>query len=396
MPACPVLLTALAALCLAGALATGGYVVALGCRLRFLRDEAPAAGDRLPALTVVLAARDEEARIEHAVRSLLGQDYPGLRIVAVDDRSTDGTGAILDRLAAENPRLEVVHLAALPPGWLGKTHALEVGASRAAGEYLLFTDGDIVFEPLALRRAVARAARERLGHLAVVPEIHARGALLRATVAAFSFYFALAIPPWRVRSRRRPEAIGIGAFNLVRADAYRAAGGHAAFPLRPDDDLALARALKRQGVRAEVLSGRGELAVEWYPTLSALVDGLQKNIFSGFDFQAGRALAAAAAMLAGHVLPFVAPFATPSPARGLFAAAALLLALQVGLAARGVGLPARAGLLFPLASLVWTLIVVRGTLVPLARGEIEWRGTRYPLAELRRAREGRPGGGTEG
>ena len=396
MPPLPFVLTLLAAACLAGALATGAYFAVLARRLLYLRDEAPAAGDALPALTVVLAARDEEGAIEHAVRSLLAQDYPSLAIVAVDDRSTDRTGAILDRLAAEDPRLGVVHLTELPAGWLGKTHALRAGASRAAGEFLLFTDGDVVFERRALRRAVARAERERLDHLAVVPEIHARGALLRASVAAFSFYFALAIPPWRVRNPRRPEAIGIGAFNLVRARAYKEAGGHAAFPLRPDDDLALARALKRAGARSEVLSGLGELAVEWYPSLAALVNGLQKNIFSGFEFRAGRALFAAAAMLVGHLLPFAAPFVTPSPARWLFAAAACLLALQVGLAARGAGLPWRSGLLFPLASLVWAVIVVRGTIVPLARGEIEWRGTTYPLEELRRAREGKPGAAPNG
>ena len=386
MPPVPALPTVLAALALAGALATLVYIAALALRLRFLRDEEPAAGDRLPALTVVLAARDEEQAIAHAVRSLLAQDYPALSLVAVDDRSTDRTGAILDGLAAGDPRLRVVHLTELPPGWLGKTHALGVGASHAPGEWLLFTDGDIVFEPQALRRAVARVERAQLDHLAVVPEIHARGVLLRATVAAFAFYFALAIPPWRVRSRRRPDAIGIGAFNLVRTAAYRAAGGHAAFPLRPDDDLALARALKRAGARAEVLSGRGELAVEWYPGLRALVNGLQKNIFSGFDFRAGRALGSVAAILAGHVLPFAAPFVTPSPARWIFAAAALLLVLQVGLAGRGAGLPWRTGLLFPLAALAWAFIVVRGTVVPLARGEIEWRGTRYPLRELRRDR----------
>jgi len=388
MPALTTLLTALATVCLAGALATGAFFVVLGRRLLYLRDEAPAAGDRLPALTVVLAARDEEEAIEHAVRSLLTQDYPVLGIVAVDDRSTDRTGAILDRLAVEDPRLSVVHLRELPAGWLGKTHALWVGASRAPGEFLLFTDGDVVFGRQALRRAVARAERERLDLLAVVPEVRARGALLRASVAAFSFYFALAIPPWRVRDPRRPEAIGIGAFNLARARAYRKAGGHAAFPLRPDDDLALARALKRTGARTEVVSGLGELAVEWYPSLSALVNGLQKNIFSGFEFRAGRALLAAAAMLTGHVLPFAAPFVTPAPARWLFAATAALLALQVGLAARGAGLPWRSGLLFPVAALVWVGIVVRGTIVPLARGEIEWRGTRYRLEELRRSREG--------
>ncbi len=391
MPAFVTLLALFASACLAGAIVSGAALLVVARGLRFLRDIPPAMGDRLPAVSIVIAARDEAAGVEHTVRSLLAQDYPQLSIVAVNDRSTDGTDAILDRLAATDPRLTAVHLAELPPGWLGKNRAHSVGAARAEGEFLLFTDGDVLFAPDALRRAIGLALHERLDLLAAAPEIHARGALLRAVVAAFTFYFALAIPPWRVRDPRRREAIGIGAFNLVRADTYRAAGGHAAFAMRPDDDLALARALKRAGARSAVLSGIGVVAVEWYPGVRALVDGLQKNIFSGFDFSASRALAAVAAILSGNVLPFVAPFVTPSPARWIFAAAAALLVIQVGAAARGAGLPWRSGLLFPAAALVWAWIVLRGTIVPLARGEIEWRGTRYPLEELRRAGEGTPG-----
>ena len=175
------------------------------------------------------------------------------------------------------------------------------------------------------------------------------------------------------------EESAIGYCVRVECALVRALAAHGVGPaLSPAEEAALdalEAAITPDEVYAEELKTQHNVR--------ALVNGLQKNIFSGFDFRAGRALASAGAMLAAHVLPFAAPFVTPSPARWLFAAAALLLALQVGLAGRSAGLPFRSGPLFPVAALVWAWIVVRGTIVPLARGEIEWRGTRYRLAELR-------------
>src|SRR5262245_16111737 len=98
--------------------------------------------DQWPAVSLIAPARNEERHIEAAVRSLVKIDYPNLEITIVNDRSTDGTATILDRLAAEFPQLNVVHLTELPAGWLGKNHALHLGASRSHGEWLLFTDAD--------------------------------------------------------------------------------------------------------------------------------------------------------------------------------------------------------------------------------------------------------------
>src|SRR5262245_58393739 len=110
-----------------------------------------------PTVSLIAPARNEERHIEQAVRSLVPIDYPGLEITIVNDRSTDRTGEILSRLATEFPQLNVVHLEELPAGWLGKNHALQLGADRSQGEWLLFTDADVIFEPTALRRAIAYA-----------------------------------------------------------------------------------------------------------------------------------------------------------------------------------------------------------------------------------------------
>jgi hypothetical protein len=119
--------------------------IAVGVRsIRFLRDiPLPGIADRLPRLSVVIAARDEAAAVEQALSSVLLQQYPDFEVVVVDDRSTDGTGAILDRMAEREPRLRVVHVDAVPAGWLGKNHALHLGAQGATGELILFTDADV-------------------------------------------------------------------------------------------------------------------------------------------------------------------------------------------------------------------------------------------------------------
>src|SRR3990172_3352927 len=161
---------------------------------RFLRDgmideRAASMADleMWPKVSVVVPARDEAERIEEALRSLARMDYPNLEVIAVDDRSGDGTGAIMDRIAAEEPRVEVLHVTALPKGWVGKCHAMDVGARRATGEILLFTDGDVVFAPDILRLAVRYLDGRRLDHLALMPGMIPGG----YWEDAFKIYFAM-------------------------------------------------------------------------------------------------------------------------------------------------------------------------------------------------------------
>src|SRR5437762_12803621 len=118
-----------------------------------------------PRVSLIAPARNEERHIEAAVRSLTRLDYSNLEVTIINDRSTDRTGQILDSLASEFPQLNVVHLTELPPGWLGKNYAMQLGADRSGGEWLLFTDADIVYEPTALRRAMLYADYYGIDHL---------------------------------------------------------------------------------------------------------------------------------------------------------------------------------------------------------------------------------------
>ena len=131
---------------------------------------------RLPTVSVVIPARNEERNLKQALESVLALDYPDLEIIVVNDRSTDRTGAILEKLAKQDPRLTVLPIERLPSGWLGKPHALHRGAQQAQGEFILFPDADIVFQPFALKKAMAYVQANRFDHVTVIPgRKHARG-----------------------------------------------------------------------------------------------------------------------------------------------------------------------------------------------------------------------------
>jgi len=346
-------------------------------RLVFLKDIAPAQTG--PSLSIVVAARNEARGIEAAVTSLLRLDYPGLEIVVVNDRSTDDTGAILERLSKARA-ITLVTISDLTDGWLGKNHALHIGAAKATGDLLLFTDADIVFEATTLRRAVALLEEQKLDHLAAIPDIDVPGVVLRSFIAAFAVFFSMYARPWKVRDPRSAAHIGVGAFNLVRASAYRAIGGHSSIAMRPDDDIKLGKIIKQRGFRQDVAIGQDLITVEWYASVPELVDGLMKNAFAGVDYSLWKVVAASAGLLLIDVWPFVALFVTTGTTRILNAISVLLVVLIFSTVNR-----TRIGYVvgFPVAALLFAYIVWRSALIAVVSGKITWRGTAYPLARMR-------------
>lgn len=374
----------LALLCLAaqlsilGVLAWGGWA---------MRPFAPAPRDPArpwPAVSILVAARDEAWGVEACARSLLALDYPDLEVVAVDDRSTDATGAILDRLAAQDARLRVIHVAELPPGWLGKNHAQWLGAGQARGELLLFTDADIEFAPAALRDAVSILEAERLDHLALGPALTLPGIRLAVSVAYFARQFAVLLRPWRARDPRSSGHIGVGAFNLVRATAYRAAGGHARIALRPDDDVRLGKLLKDAGFRQDLRHAPDALRVTWYGSVGEFVRGLEKNVLAGLDYRGALGLCGLALLLAVEMLPWIVLAAGGGAARAAAAAAIATAMLSIAAILRVARAPVAAALLEPYAAVVFAWACMRSIVLAYVRGGIVWRGTHYRLEDLRR------------
>lgn len=372
------------AVCLAAAVIFAELVIA-GRTVGWLVDHPPLDSGAVvaPRVSIIVAARDEAPRIESALHSLFAQCYPSFEVIAVDDRSTDDTGAILERVQREDVRLRVLHVDAVPEGWLGKNHALHRGAEVATGELLLFADADVHLDPTALSRAV-RVMRESMAdHLTVIPELIAPTRLTRLVVEYFWLSYQLYTRPWKVHDPRSTAHAGVGAFNLVRASVYRRIGGHSAIALRPDDDIKLGKLVKLRGGRQRALLGVGLVRVEWYPTVRAFVRGMRKNSFATLDYNIPKLVGA---LVGGAVLqlwPFAALLVTTGPLLALYAATVLLLIAPLAISMRRDGAPAWLAIGYPIAAAVMLYAMAGSAAAALRHGGIEWRGTRYPLDALR-------------
>jgi glycosyltransferase involved in cell wall biosynthesis len=348
-------------------------------------DVAPAGS---PSVTVIVPARDEAAKVADCVESLLGQDYLNLRILAVDDRSSDQTGAILDELSrTHSARLEVLHVTALPASWLGKTHAMASAARQTIAthnpDYLLFTDADIVFRADAIRRSLAQAVASKADHFVLLPTTVAKSrgeGMLLAYLQVISLW---AVRPWRVADpKAKRDAVGVGAFNLVRSAAYQQLGGFDAAPMEILEDLTLGRRVKNAGLRQRVATAPGMVSVHWAAGMFGIVKGMGKNIFAVFGFRPALLLGAAAMMALSCIAPiaFLAIDGTRFPAVVALVSVAGLYILW----SRSSRLSSGYAALFPVAAAVVIYAMVRSMLLTLRKGGVTWRGTFYPLAELRR------------
>jgi cellulose synthase/poly-beta-1,6-N-acetylglucosamine synthase-like glycosyltransferase len=169
-----------------------------------------------PWLSVIVPARDEGPHILAGLKSLLASDYPHLEVIAINDRSRDDTGRVMDELAAADSRLKVIHVTALPPGWLGKNHAMHLGQQAARGEWLLFTDGDVLFTPDALHRSIKCVLHEKLDFLCLFPRMIPGFYWENAVILFFTIAFMGGAKPYLVRGKNRAAYLGIGGLCRLR------------------------------------------------------------------------------------------------------------------------------------------------------------------------------------
>lgn len=349
---------------------------------RLSRRRAQAA--RQPRVCVVVPARDEEEEVERAVRSQLAQDYPDFEVVAVDDRSRDRTGEILAGLARRDARLTVVPGSDPPEGWLGKPHALHLGASAATGELLLFADADVVYDPRTLGEAVAFLEAGAIDLLAFLPRFEARGFWESVLMPYVPGAYFAGIGLLANLDRPRWAAAGAGAGNLIRRTVYEAVGGHAALRGSVVDDIHLALRVKRAGFRTRAVRAEDRVSVRMYRGLSGVVDGFTKNIAYALNGLAGVALAG---LTAAITILWVAPAAVllaallgaPIETRDLLlssAAFALAVAARLLAAAllRDKLWPA---VTHPIMAAVWSFIIARSVYQRVVRRRLIWRGREF-------------------
>ncbi len=336
-----------------------------------------------PSITVIVPARNEAADIAATLHSLLSQDYP-LQIIAVDDRSTDDTGTIMDSIAAQHPeKLRALHIAELPSGWLGKTHAMALAARQAPTDYLLFTDGDVLFHPTAIRLALANAVATHADHLVTVPTTIIKRWDEAAILGFFQLFSLWAARPWRIANPdAKRDAIGIGAFSLLRREAYLQIGGFESLRMEIIEDLGLGRRIKHAGLAQRIAFGRGLVSLHWASGVNGLINVMTKNLWAAFRYHISLALLGCLWLFTFCIAPALGLFFSPTRVPAIVTLLAVIYAYR--LLSRTSNISAWNAFLMPLGALVFVVALVRSALVTMKQGGVIWRGTFYSLAELRK------------
>ena len=376
-------------------------------------DRNPVSASGNPRVSIIVPARNEQETIEQALRTLLALDYENYEVVAVNDRSTDRTGEIMERLAGERPPskdeeqvqgrknphvwpnrpevgqpavpvLRVIHQTELPPGWLGKTHAMWTGANQACGDWLLFTDADVLFKPDSLRRALAYAETEPADHVVLFPRMIMKRPGEYMMIAFFQTMFMFGHRPWKVADPSTDDHMGVGAFNLVRRRVYEAVGTYEALRMEVLDDMKLGKVVKKAGFAQRNVFGGDLISIRWAHGAFGIVNNLTKNFFAVLSFQSWRTLLSAVALALVNLGPFLGIWLAHGWARLPYAIAlSSVFLIYLGLSWRS-SVPPYYFFLHPVSTAMFTYTLLRSMFLTLWNDGIVWRGTKYSLEELRK------------
>ena len=345
------------------------------------------ANKSFPRVSVIVPAKNEEGTIAAVLRGLLSLDYPNYEVLAVNDRSSDATGQRMDEVAASegaHGRLKILHIQELPERWLGKTHAMWSAGKQATGDWLLFTDADVFFRPDTLRRAIAYAESERADHLVVFPTLVMKSPGERMMIAFFQTLFAFGHRPWKVADPKSKDHMGVGAFNLIRREAYEKVGTYQRLRMEVLDDMKLGKVVKNAGLAQRNVFGDGLLSIHWAKGAFGVVNNFTKNFFAVMSFQWWRTVATVVALLFLNLMPFVGVwFASGWSRSGCALALLSMFAIYVGMSLRTKIAPYYF-FLHPVSTLLFNYALLRSMFVTLKDGGVTWRGTKYPLEELRK------------
>jgi chlorobactene glucosyltransferase len=344
-----------------------------------------------PRACILIPAKDEGERIRECLRSALNQTYANFHVIAIDDRSTDETGRIMDEVAAQDARLTVVHIrdGELPAGWTGKCNALHTSVGRAEGEWLLFVDSDVVLAPDALATTLQYGIEKSCDVVTFLPRLESHSfwesLLVPLAGTATSALYLVALTN---NDHRRRTAFANGQYLMIRRSTYDSMGGHQRVRDRFCEDVEIARDLKANGKKVRISWGTDFAAVRMYSSLASIFRGWSRNFFAGSVGRPWRILLgvwfiiacgfSAYAAIAWGVYRLYHP-ANAYGAYGWLLAGAVHLAIMTRLLAimyRWTGNSAALALAFPLGGAMMLGIFAR-SLWMCVTGRVEWRGTRY-------------------
>ena len=373
-------------------------------------DRRPATPEGDPRVSIIVPARNEEEHIRETLTRLLGLEYANYEVIAVNDRSTDRTGQIMDEIAADAEcgadipvrlsaapavqteadrsvrptRLKVIHIPELPPGWLGKTHAMWTAGKQASGDWLLFTDADVLFKPDSLRRAIAYAVAEKADHVVVFPRMIMERPDEKMMMAFFQTLIVFGHRPWKVADPRTRDYMGVGAFNLVRRSVYAAVGTYRALRMEILDDMKLGKVVKNAGFAQRSVFGQDLISLRWAKGAFGIVNNLTKNFFALLSFQWWRTLASVFAVGFLSLGPFLGVWLAHGWARVPYVLAlASIFLIYWGMSSKSA-VRSYYFFLHPVAASLFMYTLMRSMFHTLWNDGVVWRGTKYPLEELKK------------
>jgi glycosyltransferase involved in cell wall biosynthesis len=359
-------------------------MIRIARRVRIFEEENPALLQKYPKLSVIIAACNEAETIRPAIATLLEQNYPDLEIVLIDDRSTDGTGEIIDEVAAGDGRVKAVHIDRLPGGWLGKVNALNRGKAESTGEWLLFTDADVHFRQGVLRKAVAIAEEDESDHLALLPKPTSHSFWFEVVVSSFGAMFLFGTGAVDAGKPDKNAVAGTGAFNLVRRSAFEKTEGFSWLRMETVDDVGLGLMMKTAGAKCAFAVSVRDISIVWYPSLKLMFKGVEKNLFgSAASYSVIKMTLLAVFTWAFAIAPFAAVLSIGCPPILL-----LGLVTYISTASGAFFISEKFDQKFiplflaQIGLLIISVMLLRSGIVCLQKGGIDWRGTRYQTKDL--------------
>jgi hypothetical protein len=339
-----------------------------------------------PSVSILIAARDEAAKLPKSLPTVLAQDYPCYQVIVVDDRSRDTTPHILHELGQKHKNLQVIRVTDLPAGWLGKPHAITRGYEQASGEWMVFTDADVHFAPDVLRRVMAVVKQKGWDHLNVLPHLELVGFWEKTLLSFWALSSILWLEPWRVSNPGSRRYFGFGALQALHRSAYEAIGTHRRLAMEVVDDIELGKLAKRTGLRSGVAVAGDKVRLRYLEGLGNIVRGISKSAFAACGYRASIIVGGVLAHLVVHISPFVAVLFTTGIPRALAAAAVLSILVLHGRGLIAVRVSPLYTATYPLGAAVLCYMLLHSMIATLWRGGVLWRDTFYPLEQLRKRR----------
>lgn len=339
-----------------------------------------------PLVSILVPARNEEDRVlPDCIRSILAQDYGRFEVIAVDDRSTDATGAILKTLAKSDERLRVVEGGELPPEWLGKPYAMQQALNHARGEWILATDADMIFETSVLRTAMDRILNAQGDALTLIPRFEAGSFWERVMIPTWEWVFLMFTVFYRINDPKTNRAAAIGGFFLIKRTVLDHAGGYKALKDEVMEDVRLAERIKRSGARLLIDRAPTMVRTRMYRTFREMWECSTKNWFSGMNFSLSLAVSSVISMYVGAVVPplialaAVIAIASGTDLSSLFIPAALSWLFQVvviAVVSRRSGVSPLYALTSPLGlGVIYAMLFDSSIRITTGRG-VTWKGRR--------------------